>query len=64
MPPPASLAVPVMLTGVPIDTVTPVAGDVIIEVGGSESVDGLAGTSPGWSVAGCTFMSASRFTVA
>jgi hypothetical protein len=33
VPPPASLAVPVMLT-VPVDTVAPAAGDVIVEVGG------------------------------
>src|SRR5215468_2172134 len=34
VPPPISLAVPVMLTVVPVDTVAPSAGDVIVEVGG------------------------------
>jgi hypothetical protein len=33
VPPPASLAVPVMLTAVPVDTVAPDAGEVIAEVG-------------------------------
>jgi len=32
-PPPVSLAVPVMLTVVPINTVAPAVGDVIVEVG-------------------------------
>jgi hypothetical protein len=37
VPPPASLAVPVMLTAVPVDTVAPGAGEVIAEVGGVTS---------------------------
>jgi hypothetical protein len=34
VPPPASLAVPVMVTGFPINTVAPASGNVIVEVGG------------------------------
>src|SRR5262245_49437346 len=34
VPPPVSLAVPVMLTTVPLDTVAPAGGNVIVEVGG------------------------------
>jgi hypothetical protein len=41
VPPPASLAVPVMLTAVPINTDAPARGDVIVEVGGV--VSGFAG---------------------
>jgi len=33
-PPPVSLAVPVMLTGVPVGISAPALGDVIVEVGG------------------------------
>jgi hypothetical protein len=33
-PPPVSLAVPVMLTGVPVDTSAPALGVVIVDVGG------------------------------
>src|SRR6266508_2671826 len=36
--PPALLAVPVMVTGFPIGTVAPSAGDVIVEVGGASTV--------------------------
>src|SRR5512145_2706272 len=37
-PPPGSLAVPVMATLVPISTIAPPAGDVIVEVGGASTV--------------------------
>jgi hypothetical protein len=40
-PPPGSLAVPVMETWVPISTVAPAAGDVIVEVGGVVSGVGV-----------------------
>src|SRR6266508_3378209 len=36
--PPALLAVPVMVTGFPIGTVAPSAGDVIVEDGGASTV--------------------------
>ena len=37
---------------------------MIVDVGGVVSVDAVAGVSPDISVAGCTPMSANRFTVA
>jgi hypothetical protein len=40
-PPPASLAVPVIATWVPISTVAPAVGDVIIEVGRTVSGVGV-----------------------
>jgi hypothetical protein len=40
-PPPVSLAVPVMLTVVPISIVAPSVGDVIVEVGGAVSGVGV-----------------------
>jgi hypothetical protein len=40
-PPPGSLAVPVILTVVPISTVVPSVGDVIAEVGGVVSGGGV-----------------------
>ena len=39
-------------------------GDVIVDVGAVTSVEAVARTRPGLSVAGCAFMSASRLTVA
>jgi hypothetical protein len=41
VPPPVSLAVPVMVTVVPVNTVVPGAGDVIVEVGGVVSGGGV-----------------------
>jgi hypothetical protein len=41
VPPPVSLAVPVMLTVVPVDTVAPAVGDVIIDVGADVSGVGV-----------------------
>ena len=38
-PPPASVAVPLMVTAEPSDKVAPDDGDVIVEVGGVVSVD-------------------------
>src|SRR5215813_7593346 len=43
VPPPASLAVPVMLTVVPVDTAAPAVGDVIVEVGRTGGLVGLLG---------------------
>ena len=64
-PPPASVAVPLMVTAEPSEKVAPDDGDVIVDVGGVVSVDCVAGASPDISVAGCTLpMSANRFTVA
>ncbi len=62
-PPPASVAVPMIVTGAPVET-TPPTGSVITEVGGVKSVDCVAATNPDCSVAGCTPMSAKRLTVA
>src|SRR5262245_59416948 len=64
MPPPASLAVPVIVTVVPLWMFAPPTGEVIVEVGAAASLDADAATSPGWSVPGCAPMSASRLTVA
>ena len=63
-PPPASVAVPVMVTGVPTGRVAPAAGEPIAVVGGVVSVEAVAAVSPLRSVSGCTPMSANRFTVA
>ena len=41
VPPPVSLAVPLMLTVVPVDTVAPAVGDVIIDVGADVSGVGV-----------------------
>ncbi len=51
-PPPASVAVPVMVTGAPSEKVAPGDGEVIVEVGGVVSVDIVAAVSPAISVAG------------
>src|SRR5262245_47901271 len=40
--PPTSLAVPAIVTGPPLATVAPLAGEVIVELGGVTSVDALA----------------------
>src|SRR5262249_15429863 len=63
-PPPASVAVPVIVTEEPSDKLAPAAGEVIVDVGGVVSVDAVAGVSPDMSVAGCAPMSADRVTVA
>ncbi len=62
--PPTSLAVPVTVTCVPSTGWAPPAGEVMMAVGGVVSVDAVAGCSPAIRVAGCTPMSANRFTVA
>jgi hypothetical protein len=43
VPPPVTLAVPVMLTVVPVDTAAPAVGDVIVEVGRTGCLVGLLG---------------------
>jgi hypothetical protein len=50
-PPPVSLAVPLMVTVVPVNTVAPGAGDVIVVVGGvlSWTVTVI------WAIGSCTF---------
>ena len=50
--PPLSVAVPLMVTDVPVGNVAPVAGDVIADVGGTESVDGCPGNNPAWRFVG------------
>jgi hypothetical protein len=62
--PPLSAAVPETVTFAPLAAEAPAAGDVTVAVGPVASVDAVAATSPLIRVAGCTFMSASRFTVA
>ena len=62
--PPASAAVPRIVTPLPRSTVVPAAGDVIVALGGARSVDALAADSPAWSVRACAPMSAKRLTVA
>ena len=52
MPPPVSMAVPVIVTGVPAANDAPFAGDVIADVGASASVEAVAATRPDCSVAG------------
>src|SRR3954469_4694608 len=69
-PPPCSVAVPLIVRRLPLSTCPPDTGEVMIVVGAKISVDsplkisGRAGSAPGCSVPGRTFMSASRFTVA
>jgi hypothetical protein len=63
-PPPPSVAAPDTVTGLPTGRFAFAAGAVIVDVGAAVSVDGVAAVSPDWSVAGCTPMSARRFTVA
>ena len=64
MPPPASVAVPLMVMRVPALMLAPGAGEVMIEIGASTSLDGVADTRPASSVSGWTPMSANRLTVA
>jgi hypothetical protein len=58
------VAVPLIVTAVPVLTVWPEAGLVIMDTGGVVSVDACAVISPLCNVAGCTPISAKRFTVA
>ena len=63
--PEAALAVPVIVTGVPLGSDAPGGGQVMAEVGGVLlRAVWVAGTNPGWSVPGWAPMSANRFTVA
>src|SRR5262249_49478649 len=58
--PSVSFATPLIVTGWPSTKLAPLAGVEIDEVGG----DLAAAISPGCNVAGCTPISASRFTIA
>src|SRR6185295_3619792 len=68
--PPTSLAVPVIVIGLPLWTCAPIAGDVMTEFGATMSLDGMVaisgrvGSAPICRVAGCAPMSASSVTVA
>src|SRR6188472_489928 len=62
--PPVSDAVPAIVIVVPDWSEAPEVGAVIVEVAATVSVDAEAATRFGCSVLGCTFMSASRLTVA
>src|SRR3954471_24340304 len=62
VPPPASLAVPVTVTAP--DTLSPLAGDVIVEVAAVVSVEAVAAVRPLWSVPAWAPMSARRLAVA
>ena len=64
LPPPASVAVPVTVSGWPTGTVAPAAGVAMVDVGAVVSLLALAADNPDCRVAGCTPMSAKRFTVA
>ena len=64
VPPPASVAVPVIVIAAPACTLAPAAGDVMVDTGGKESVDAVAKVNPDWMLAGCTPISANRLTVA
>ena len=60
-----SLALPLIATGCPSPKVAPTRGVAIVDTGGVVSVDLLAGTNGGaCNVAGCTPISASKFTIA
>src|ERR1700674_1268941 len=63
-PPPASVAVPVMVTGIPADTTPPGSGKVIEDVGATVSEEAEAVVRGDCNVAGCTPISANRLTVA
>ena len=64
LPPPASVAVPLTVSGWPTGTVAPSAGDEMVDVGAVVSLLAVAADSPDCRVAGCTPMSANRLTVA
>src|SRR5579864_4003763 len=53
-PPPASVAVPVTVTGIPAETVPPGSGNVIEDVGAKVSEEAEAGVRGDCNVAGCT----------
>ncbi len=63
-PPPASVAVPLIVTGVPAVPEPPVVGVTIVDDGAVVSVEAVAVTRPDCSVFGCTPMSAKMLTVA
>ncbi len=63
MPPPASLAVPAIVTWLPSWTASPAVGEVIVEVGGVVSVEGVGVTSPEARDSGCAPISESRLMV-
>jgi hypothetical protein len=63
-PPPASVAVPLMVVSLVNGTVAPAAGEVMVDVGAVESVVWAAATSPVIREPGWTPMSARRLTVA
>src|ERR1700680_4766956 len=63
-PPPASVAVPVIVTGIPADTTPPGSGNVIEDVGATVSEEAEAVVRGDCNVAGCTPISANRLTVA
>src|SRR4051794_39025960 len=64
MPPPAPVAVPVIVTELPTWKTDPAAGAVMTDVGTVWSAEAVAATRPDWREPGCTPMSANRFTVA
>ena len=64
LPPPASVAVPVTVSGWPTGTVAPAAGVAMVDVGAVVSLLALAADNPDCRVAGCAPMSANRLTVA
>jgi hypothetical protein len=57
-----SEAVPVATTSVPLATLLPLAGEVMVVVGPVLSVDLVAATSPAIKLTGCAPMSAKRLT--
>jgi hypothetical protein len=63
-PPPASVAVPLIVTSEPLGIEAPAAGAVIVAVGGSVSVVGVGMIRPARSVVGLTPMSVNMFSVA
>ena len=64
MPPPASVAVPVIVTVLPHRIDALARGEVIVDVGGVVSVEALAATKPGCLVAGWMPMTATQLTIA
>ena len=64
LPPPASVAVPLTVSGWPTETVAPSAGEEMFDVGAAVSLLAVAGARSDCSVAGCAPMSANRLTVA
>ena len=64
LPAPASVAVPVTVSGLPRTSSTPGCGDVMVVVGGVVSVDSAAGARAASSDPGWEPMSARRLTIA